>query len=53
MRTVGFGWVEFAPKWSSGSDEEIGSVADLTGQLKEIIEEEVRTVALSVQSHGY
>jgi hypothetical protein len=41
MRTIGFGWVEFAPKWSSGVDEEIGSVADLTGQLKEILEEEV------------
>ena len=38
MRTVGLGWVEFASKWSSGTDETIGSVEDLNGQLKEILE---------------
>ena len=33
-------WDEFRTAWSSGSDDEIGSVEDLTGHLKEIIAEE-------------
>jgi hypothetical protein len=40
MRVVGLGWVEFKSQWSSGSDVEVGTVADLIGQLKDILEEE-------------
>eukprot|EP00966_Prymnesium_polylepis_P172303 3984332-Prymnesium_polylepis.1 len=40
MRTIGLQWVEFKSQWSSGTDENIGTVSDLTGQLKEILEEE-------------
>ena len=40
MRTRGLQWVEFRTAWSSGADEEVGSVEDLTGHLKQIIEEE-------------
>eukprot|EP00966_Prymnesium_polylepis_P060519 1404061-Prymnesium_polylepis.1 len=40
MRVMGFGWVEFKTQWSSGRDEGVGSVADLTGHLKEILQEQ-------------
>lgn len=40
MRVIGLGWVEFRPRWSSGSDEQVGSVSDLTSQLTDILEEE-------------
>ena len=40
MRTRGLRWVEFATHWSSGSDEHIGTVEELTGHLKLIVEEE-------------
>lgn len=40
MRTRGLQWVEFRTAWSSGADDEIGSVEDLIGHLKEIIVEE-------------
>ena len=40
MRTRGLQWVEFKTAWSSGADEEIGTVEDLTGHLKEILAEE-------------
>ena len=40
MRTRGLQWVEFKTAWSSGADEEVGTVEDLTGHLKEIIAEE-------------
>jgi hypothetical protein len=35
---IGFGWVEYKTQWSSGRDEGVGSVGDLIGQLKEILE---------------
>lgn len=38
MRVIGFGWVEYKTQWSSGRDEGVGSVSDLIGQLKEILE---------------
>ena len=41
MRTIGLGFVQFEPKWSSSKDEEIGTVADLTALLTEIIAEEL------------
>lgn len=40
MRTIGLGWIEFRSKWSSSSDECIGSISDLTTQLIDILEEE-------------
>lgn len=40
MRVIGLGWVEFKAKWSSGKDEGIGTVSELTGHLMEILEEE-------------
>ena len=40
MRVVGLGWVEFKTIWSSGKDEVVGTVSDLVGQLKDIMEKE-------------
>ena len=40
MRTRGLQWVEFKTAWSSGADDEIGTVEDLTGHLKELLAEE-------------
>ena len=40
MRVIGLGFDEFRPHWSSSKDEEIGSVADLSANLKEILMEE-------------
>jgi hypothetical protein len=40
MRVVGLGFVEFKPAWSSSKDEEIGTVADLTELLRNILMEE-------------
>lgn len=42
MRTRGLDFVEFRTRWSSGQDQNIGTVADLTAHLKEIITEEKR-----------
>lgn len=40
MRVIGLGWVEFRTHWSSSSDENAGTIPDLTRQLSEILEEE-------------
>jgi hypothetical protein len=40
MRTRGLRWTDFATKWSSTLDDDAGSVEDLSGHLKEIVEEE-------------
>mmetsp|Transcript_23231 Transcript_23231/g.78393 ORF Transcript_23231/g.78393 Transcript_23231/m.78393 type:complete len:298 (+) Transcript_23231:166-1059(+) len=40
MRTRGLQWVEFAARWSSKTDESVGTVEELTGHLKELIEHE-------------
>ena len=40
MRTRGLQWVDFSAKWSSTLDENVGTVEDLTGLLKELVEEE-------------
>ena len=40
MRTRGLQWVEFAARWSSSTDEYVGTVEELTGHLKELIEHE-------------
>lgn len=40
MRVIGLGWVEFRARWSSGVDESVGSLADLSTQLSDILEEE-------------
>ena len=37
MRTLGLQWVEFATHWSSGSDETVGTVPELTETLKTIL----------------
>ena len=37
MRTRGLQWVEFAARWSSSTDESVGTVEELTGHLKELI----------------
>jgi hypothetical protein len=39
MRTRGLQWVEFKTGWSSSLDEDVGTVEDLAGHLKEIIAE--------------
>ena len=46
MRVIGCGFVEFTPAWSSGKDESVGTVADLTLHLVQILGEE-RERALS------
>ena len=40
MRTRGLRWVQFAAKWSSLLDGDVGTVEQLTGHVKEIILEE-------------
>ena len=40
MRTRGLRWTEFATHWSSSLDEHVGTVEELTGHLKLIVEEE-------------
>ena len=40
MRTVGLQWVEYTPRWSSVADETVGTVPELTEQLKTILEAE-------------
>ena len=40
MRVIGLGFSEFKLAWSSGKDEHIGTVADLTALLEEILMEE-------------
>lgn len=40
MRVIGLGWVEFKSQWSSSKDESVGTIPDLTEQLKDILEEE-------------
>ena len=40
MRVLGLGWTEFMTRWSSNKDSRIGTVAQLTELLEEIIEHE-------------
>eukprot|EP00966_Prymnesium_polylepis_P121233 2802127-Prymnesium_polylepis.1 len=40
MRVIGCGWTQHATKWSSGTDERVGTVAHLREVLDEIIVEE-------------
>lgn len=40
MRVVGLGWIEFKPQWSSGKDDNVGSIEDLTNHLSDILDEE-------------
>eukprot|EP00966_Prymnesium_polylepis_P102756 2380503-Prymnesium_polylepis.1 len=40
MRVIGLGFVEFKTAWSSSKDETVGSIADLTTTLVEILKEE-------------
>ena len=40
MRVIGLGFDEFKTSWSSGKDEQIGTVDDLSAHLKEILLEE-------------
>ena len=40
MRTRGLRWIEFKTNWSSSLDDNVGTVEQLTGHLKEIIIEE-------------
>ena len=40
MRTIGLGFDEFKPAWSSSKDEDIGTVADLSDLLRDILMEE-------------
>lgn len=34
MRVIGLSWIEFKTKWSSGKDEEVGTIDDLKGKSK-------------------
>ncbi|KAL3925381.1 MAG: hypothetical protein SGPRY_003662, partial [Prymnesium sp.] len=43
-RVIGLGWVEFRSQWSSGKDEAVGTVTDLTRHLSEILEAEQERV---------
>lgn len=40
MRVLGLGWIEFRSQWSSGKDETVGSIEDLTGHLSDVLVEE-------------
>ena len=40
MRTRGLQWQELKPQWSSSKDDDVGTVEELTGQLKEIVDHE-------------
>mmetsp|Transcript_21081 Transcript_21081/g.52568 ORF Transcript_21081/g.52568 Transcript_21081/m.52568 type:complete len:153 (+) Transcript_21081:818-1276(+) len=40
MRVIGLGWVEFRTHWSSGQDDFVGTVSDLTAHLADILEDE-------------
>lgn len=40
MRVIGLGWIEFKTQWSSGKDDNVGSIADLIAQLTDILLEE-------------
>ena len=40
MRVIGLGFDEFKPAWSSGKDEDVGTVDDLTSLLRDILCEE-------------
>lgn len=31
MRVIGLSWIEFKTKWSSGKDEDVGTIDDLKG----------------------
>ena len=48
MRTRGLQWVEYRPAWSCSTDDNIGTVEELTGQLKELIEVEKERRAADV-----
>ena len=40
MRTRGLQWADFRTRWSSTLDDDVGTIEDLTGHLKELVEEE-------------
>lgn len=40
MRVIGLRWVEFKSHWSSSGDEHVGTVDDLTQQLRDILVDE-------------
>ena len=40
MRTRGLQWIEFRTKWGSKLDDEVGTVPELTGHLKLILQTE-------------
>ena len=53
MRTIGLQWVEYRAAWSSSKDEDIGTVDDLRGQLKELLEvERERRAAGELPEHA-
>jgi hypothetical protein len=37
MRLIGLGWTQFETRWSSSSDETVGTVDNLSGLLKDIL----------------
>ena len=42
MRTRGLRWTQFKTNWSSSLDDTVGTVEQLSGHLKEILEEEIQ-----------
>jgi hypothetical protein len=40
MRLIGLGWTQFETRWSSSSDETVGTVDNLSGLLKDILAHE-------------
>lgn len=43
-RVIGLGWVEFRSQWSSGKEEAVGTITNLTRHLSEILEAEQERV---------
>lgn len=40
MRVIGLGWIEFKSQWSSGKDENVGTLSDSLTHLTDILLEE-------------
>ena len=53
MRTRGLQWIEFRSKWSSSTDEDVGTVPELTNHLRDILQAEAtRRAAGELPTHA-
>lgn len=46
MRVIGLSWSDWATPWSSSSDEQVGTVAQLLSHLKQVLNEESKLCTL-------